>query len=146
MSYPQTAVADAVERLCVPLQINITEPAAEPMLQRYRHIWTPDVRVLEPDGSELYRWNGYLPPFEFAPQLLAAVAHANLRLRRFEQAIDLYSDALTRFPTAIVAPEAQYYLAVAKYRKSHESSELMRGWHDLEKTYPSSEWTVKQNF
>jgi TolA-binding protein len=102
--------------------------------------------VLEPDGNELYRWNGYLPPFEFAARLLAAVAHARFRLKDFDAAIELYTAVVTRFPTSLAAPEAQYYLATSEYRKSHEPSDLLHGWHELEKTYPNSEWTVKQNF
>src|SRR5712692_1558662 len=146
VTYPQNAVGEAIDAFCVPLKLNITDPAAEPILQQYRHVWTPDLRILEASGSELYRWNGYLPPFEFAPQLLSAVAQANFRLKDFDKAIDIYTDVLARFPTSLAAPEALYYLACSKYRKTHESNELLRGWHELEKTYPNSEWTVKQNF
>ncbi|MBV9647916.1 MAG: hypothetical protein JO043_10670 [Candidatus Eremiobacteraeota bacterium] len=146
MTYPQTAVRDAIEKYCVPVQIDNSTEAAEPVTTRYRHIWTPDLRILEDDGNELYRWNGYLPPFEFAPKLIAGVAQARLRLREFDAAIEAYTDVLTRFPTSFVAPEAQYFLACSQYRKSHESSDLLRGWHELEKTYPTSVWTVKQNF
>jgi hypothetical protein len=146
VTYPQSAVSDAVETFCIPLQINNAEPGAEQHLRRYRHIWTPDLRILEPDGNELYRWSGYLPPFEFAPQLLSAVAHANLRLKNFDRAIQVYADLVNRFPTSLAAPEAQYFLACSRYRKTHESSELLRGWHELQKRYPSSEWTVKQDF
>lgn len=146
MTYPQTAVVEAIEAFCIPLKFDVTDPAAEPILQRYRQVWTPDLRILEPTGNEVYRWNGYLPPFEFAPQLLSAVAQANFRLKRFDQAIDIYTDVLSRFPTSLAAPEAQYFLACARYRKSHESGDLLKGWYELEKTYPNSEWTVKQNF
>lgn len=146
MTYPQSAVSDAVETFCIPLQVDNTGPEAEPLTQRYRHIWTPDLRLLESDGNELYRWNGYLPPFEFAPQLLSAVAHASLRLKNFDRAIEVYADLLKRFPTSLAAPEAEYFLACARYRKTHESSELLRGWHELQKRYPNSEWTVKQDF
>ncbi len=146
MTYPQTTVSEAVEKYCVPLQIDNTEASAEPLTDKYRHTWTPDLRVLESDGNELYRWNGYLPPFEFAPQFLSAVAHANFRLKRFDEATALYEDVMARFPTSLAAPEAQYYLACSRYRRSHESGDLLKGWHELEKTYPSSEWTVKQNF
>jgi hypothetical protein len=36
---------------------------------------------------------------------------------------------LTRCPTSAVAPEAQYYLAVARYKASHEGADLAKGWH-----------------
>ena len=32
------------------------------------------------------------------------------------------------------------------YRASHNASDLLHGWHELEKSHPESEWTVKQNF
>ena len=109
----------------------------------------PDVqylRILDESGYELYRWNGYLPPAEFAAQLLVALGLAYLRLRRFEAAEACYADALNRFPTALAAPEAAYFAAVTAYRKSGEGNALLHGWHDLEKVYPGSVWTVKQNF
>jgi TolA-binding protein len=146
VTYPQSAVSEAIAAHCVPVQIDNTQPGAEPLLVRFRHIWTPDLRVLDASGFELYRWNGYLPPFEFAPQLLAAVAHAHLRLRQFDPAIATYEDVLSRFPTSHVAAEAEYFLGVSRYRKTHEGSDLLHAWHDLEKTFPASEWTVKQNF
>ena len=146
VSYPQPAVSAAIEAFCIPLKLDITVPAAEPIVRRYHQVWTPDLRILDSTGDELYRWNGYLPPFEFAPQVLCAVGQANFRFKRFDAAIELYTDVLTRFPTSLFAPEAQYYLACSRYRKSHESGDLLKGWHELEKTYPSSEWTVKQNF
>ncbi len=116
------------------------------LLERFRHIWTPDLRILDSTGFELYRWNGYLPPAEFAAQLLVALGHARLRLRQFELAEKHYADILRRFPTSLVAPEAQYFAAVTAYRKTGEANSLLHGWHALEITYPNSEWTVKQNF
>src|SRR5260370_19169090 len=112
----------------------------------YRNVGTHDLRILEASGNDLYRWNVYLPPFEFAPHLLSAVAKANFRLKDFDKAIDIYTDVLARFPTSLAAPEALYYLACSNYRKTHESNELLRGWHEPENTYPNSDWTVNQNF
>jgi len=146
VTYPQTFVQDAINANCIPVQYDNTAPASEAVVTRFHHVWTPDLRVLDADGAELYRWNGYLPPAEFAAQLLTAVAHARLRLHQYDEAAALFRDALRRFPTALCAPEACYFLAVTNYRKSGEGSDLLHGWHELEKTYPTSEWTVKQNF
>ena len=146
MTYPEVPVREAIERLTVPIQIDNTVEANQLVLDRYRHVWTPDLRVLDVDGTELYRWNGYLPPFEFAAQLIAAVAHARLRRKEFDKARPLYEEVVRRFPTALVAAEAQYYAGVSAYRATHNASDLLHAWHDLEKGYPESEWTVKQNF
>jgi hypothetical protein len=126
--------------------VNNSIDESKPVVERFRHIWTPDLRILDGTGFELYRWNGYLPPAEFAARLLAGLGHARLRLRQFEASENLYADALLRFPTALAAPEAQYFAAVTGYRKTGEANALLHGWHNLEKTYPQSEWAVKQNF
>lgn len=146
MTYPETPVREAIERLTVPLQLDNTADASQAVLDRYRHVWTPDLRILDTDGTELYRWNGYLPPYEFAPQLIAAVAHARLRRKEYDAAKALYEEALRRFPTALIAAEAQYYVGVSAYRASHNANDLLHAWHELEKSYPQSDWTVKQNF
>jgi hypothetical protein len=146
VTYPQQFVQAIIEEYCVPVQVNNTLDESKDLVTRFHHVWTPDLRVLGDDGSELYRWNGYLAPAEFAPQLLTAFGHARLRLRQFDQAEPLFADALKRFPTSFVAPEAQYFSGVNAYRKSGDAKALLQGWHQLEKRYPSSEWAEKQNF
>jgi hypothetical protein len=146
VTYPQPFVQDIVNEYCIPIQVNNTLDENKSIVERFHHIWTPDLRILNGSGNELYRWNGYLPPAEFAAQLLAGLAHARLRLREFDAAEQHYADVLRRFPTAMVGPEAQYFAAVTAYRKTGEGPALLHGWHELEKTYPGSEWAVKQNF
>ncbi len=146
MTYPEQAVAETISANFVPVQINTQEESGKPIVQRFRQIWTPDLRVLAPDGYELYRWNGYLPPYEFLPQLLAAQAHAYLRMNELERAAGLYDEVVRRFSTSACAPEAQYYGTVARYKASHESSDLMRGWQRLQDRYPNSIWRLKQSF
>ena len=146
VTYPQNFVRDIIDKHCVPVQINNSLDETKELIARYRHVWTPDLRILDDDGYELYRWNGYLPPAEFAAQLLTGLAHARLRLRQFDQSTPLFADVLLRFPTAFAAPEAQYFSAVNGYRASGDSHALLQGWHALEVRYPQSEWTEKQNF
>ena len=115
-------------------------------MRRFRQVWTPDLRILDGDGVELYRWNGYLPPAEFLPQLLAGRAQALLRSERGEEAADAYADILRRFPTSFVAPELAYFAAVSRYRLSHEAPDLLDNWVHVQRRYPMSEWRTKQSF
>jgi hypothetical protein len=130
----------------IPLQVNTMENWGKPLVERFRQVWTPDVRVVDGGGFDLYRWNGYLPPFEFLPQLLVALAHARLRLHDEAGAAAVYEDVTRRFPTSAVAAEAQYFLAVSTYKASHDGSDLGRNWQRLQKRYPDSIWRVKQSF
>ncbi len=144
MTYPEPAVAGTINNSYVPLQINTKEGYAKLVVERYRQVWTPDLRILDADGFEYYRWNGYLPPFEFLPQLLVAEAHARFRQKKVSVAADVYNDVIERFPTSRVAPEAAYYAAVANYRTSKDSADLMKGWEKLRNRYPASDWRLKQ--
>ena len=146
MTYPQNFVIDALVQYAIPLQIDNSQPARQTLLHRLRHIWTPDCRVLNHNGEELYRWEGYLPPAEFAPRMLFGFGIAYLREKRYDNAEKLFEDVLRRFSTAIAAPEAQYYLGVARYRRDPESDEMLEQWAQLRARYPGSEARVKQSF
>ena len=148
MTYPDDAVSSAISTFFVPVQINTQDaaPNTTDTVQRFRQVWTPDLRIVDGEGMELYRWNGYLPPTEFLPQLLAGRAQALLRTGRGEEAADAYADILRRYPTSFVAPEVAYFAAVCRYRITHEVSDLLENWGHLQRRYPMSQWRTKQSF
>jgi hypothetical protein len=146
VTYPQSSVIDVIAENAIPVQIDNSKQENNVFLHGIRHIWTPDVRILDHHGFELYRWDGFLPPSEFAARALCGFAMAQLRLKRFDRAEALYVDALTRFSTAYAAPEAQYYLGVTRYRRDPDSDELLTQWASLRSRYPNSEYRVKQSF
>ncbi len=146
VTYPEATVVATLEDRFVGCQINTQDGTGDAVVERYRQVWTPDLRVLDADGFELYGWNGYLPPYEFLAQLLVGQGHAYLRLHDEPGAESIFGDVLTRFPTSQVAAEAQYFQAVAAYKRSHEGGELAKGWHHLRTKYPDSAWRLRQSF
>lgn len=144
VTFPEPAVAGTINNTYVALKINTKESSAKPVVERYRQVWTPDVRILDADGFEYYRWNGFLPPFEFLPQLMVAEAHARLRQKNVKAAAEIYNKVVERFPTSRVAPEAAYYAAVANFRTSGNPADLTKGWEQLRSRYPESDWRLKQ--
>ena len=146
VTYSDAQVIAIITVRFVPVQINTQEAAGQPLVQRFYQVWTPDLRVLSPNGVDLYHWNGYLPPAEFVPQLLVAQAQTLLRLHDEPGAAAVYREVLERFPTSAVAPEAQYFFAVSAYKHSHNASDLLDNWRRLQTRYPDSIWRVKQSF
>jgi len=146
VTYSDIQVIDMITARFVPVQINTQEAVGQPLVQRFYQVWTPDLRVVSPDGVDLYHWNGYLPPAEFVPQLLVAQAHTLLRLHDEPGAAAVYREVLEHFPTSAVAPEAQYFAAVAMYKHSHQAPDLLDTWRRLQTQYPNSIWRVKQSF
>lgn len=148
MTYPDREVQQAIEDNFEPVQINTQDgtPETAEVVARFRQVWTPDLRILDSEGVELYRWNGYLPPSEFVAQLLAGRAHALLRSSDDAAAATAYEDVLRRFPTSFVAAEASYFSAVAAYRGSGEAPDLIDNWQQLQRRHPGSAWRTKQSF
>ena len=145
VTYPEPAVGEAITQRFVPVQINTQDGTGTEIIARYRQVWTPDLRVLGADGFEYDGWNGYLPPFEFIPRLLLGQAHALLRQGRDLDAADVCEEVVRRFPSSHAAPEAAYYVAVARYRHTHEPRDLLGNWEQLRLRYPDSVWRLKQS-
>jgi hypothetical protein len=146
VTYPQAPVEQLIMNYTIPVQVDNSQPSNAAVVQRFHHIWTPDLLVLDSDLNELYRWDGYLPPEEFMARTIAGLARARLRRREFKQAEEHYVDVLRRFPTTFAAPEANYYLGVTRYRADPDGNELLHQWSILRSKYPASEYRLKQSF
>ncbi len=77
------------------------------------------------------------------PRSFLAKGKWNSILTTLKQAMQCFQEVLVRYPKADAAPEAQYYLGVAKYKASHDPKELKLGLEVLQRDYPNSEWTKK---
>jgi tetratricopeptide (TPR) repeat protein len=130
-----------VENNFIPIQIDFNKNKA--LVKRYAVKWTPTIIILDSDGDEHHRFVGYLPPEDFIAQIVLGKGKVEFDLDRFEQAMQCFQEILVRYPKADAAPEAQYYLGVAKYKASHDPKELKLGLEVLQRDYPSSEWTKK---
>jgi len=146
VTYPSVSVRDALQEYAVPIKLDNTNAANNALLHKLHHIWTPDFRVLTTNGDELYRFDGFAPPAEFVPRVLCGIALANLRCKRFDRAEAIYERVLREYSTSYAAPEAQYYLGVARYRRDPDSDELLTQWAQLRSRYPTSEYRMKQSF
>jgi len=123
------------------------DPANAPLVKRFRQIWTPDTRVLGSDGFEYDAWQGYWPPFEFAARLLLGRARALARQELDQEAETAYEDILRRFPRSYVAPEAAYWRAVCRYRRTHQPMDLLGEWRrTLQLRFPDSQWRTAQSW
>ncbi len=141
VTYPDPNVCFAIENNFIPLQIDFNKNKA--LVKRFAIKWTPTVIILDSDGDEHHRFVGFLPPEDFIAQIILGKGKVEFNQDRFEQAMQCFQEVLVRYPKADAAPEAQYYLGVAKYKASHNPKELKLGLEVLQKDYPNSEWTKK---
>ena len=65
--YPNAEVSEFITGHFIPVKIHVKEQPAT--FKRFGAQWTPTLVVLDPDGTERYRFEGYLPAREFLAQL-----------------------------------------------------------------------------
>ena len=141
VTYPDSNVCASVEKNFIPLQVDFNKNKA--LVKRYGIKWTPTIVILDLDGDEHHRFIGYLPPEDFIGQIILGRGKAEFNLDNFEQAIQCFQEILVRYPKTDAAPEAQYFLGVAKYKASHDPKELKSNLEILQREYPNSEWSKK---
>lgn len=110
--------------------------------QRFNVQWTPVLVVLDPDGREQHRWEGYLPPDEFLGQLELGLAKSAFAAGRWAEAERLFREVAERHPETEYAPQAVYYAGVSRY-KGGDAKALAETGRALRERYPGSSWARK---
>lgn len=125
----------------MPLEAHIKEHPA--YFHRFEAVWTPTVLILDPDGKERWRLEGYLPKQEFRAQLELGLARLAFLRKQFAEAERRYAELLERYPASRSAPEALYWRGVSRYSATHDHTVLGELRAELEGRYPDSLWAMK---
>lgn len=144
VTYPDAAVADYVSKNFIPLQINMQSGSDLPA--KYRAFWTPTIIILDSLGTEYYRFNGFLPPDEFIPQLQFGLGFMSLEKQDYKSASSLFKSVVDKYPRSAIAPESQYWIGVSEYKGTHNVDALLNAWRMLKKDYPNSIWAKKVSY
>jgi len=125
----------------VPLEAHIKEHPKN--FHRFDALWTQSVIILDPNGKERFRIEGYLPNDEFRAQLELALARVAFMSKDWADAERRYAEVLERYPESKSAPEALFWKGVSHYKATNDHTvlgELPGQFHDK---YPDSEWALK---
>lgn len=110
--------------------------------ERFGAQWTPTVLLLDSDGTERHRFEGYLPAPDFLAQLKLGVAHAAKARGDWAEAERLYREVDdSSVPEA--AAEALYWAGVAKYKASGDPSALASTAQAFQTRFTDSSWAKK---
>ena len=106
-------------------------------------MWTPTVLILDPNGEERYRIEGYLPVEEFRAQLEMALARVAFMSKNWADAERRYTAVLDRYPNSKGAPEALYWKGVSRYKLTNDHTILGEMPGLFQQKYPDSLWALK---
>lgn len=99
--------------------------------------------VMDPDGEERWRLEGYLPKDDFQTYLLLGLARVAFMKKNWAEAERRFAEILDRFPNSKFAPEAVYYNGVSRYSASHDSGELAATAKTLNEKFNGDEWQLR---
>jgi thioredoxin-related protein len=143
--YTDPRVKELIAERFVPVRIHVRESREEfqRLGARYSAQWTPAILIIDPDGQERYRIEGFLPVEDFLGQLVLGVAHAAFKRNAYDQAAQLFREIAEKYPQTEAAPEALYWAGVSQYRATDEPGALKAAAQVLADRYPDSTWTKK---
>lgn len=110
---------------------------------RFDAVWTPTVLIMDPNGEERSRLEGYLPREEFRAHLEMGLGRVAFMKKDWANAEQHFKRVADEFPDSKFAPQALYYRGVSRYSASHEGSELGNTAAALKEKFPGNEWQLR---
>jgi outer membrane protein assembly factor BamD (BamD/ComL family) len=101
------------------------------------------VLILDSNGVERWRLEGYLPPLEFRAWLEMGLARVAFMQKRWEVAEGKYAAIAENYPETNSASEALYWRAVSHYKLTNDHTVLGQIVKPLTEKYPNSVWALK---
>jgi thioredoxin family protein len=143
--YPDPRVTDLVTSSFVPVRAHVKDQQDlfQQLGARFGVQWTPTILVVDPEGQERHRIEGYLPVDDFLPQLLLGRAHSAFGRGDFTEAERLFDQIVRHHPRSEAAPEAQYWTGVSRYKGSGDATALAETARKFDERYSDTTWAKK---
>jgi len=101
------------------------------------------VLILDPNGVERFRLEGYLPKDEFRAQLELGLARVAFMNKKWADAESRYAAVVEKYPQSKSAPEALYWKGVSHYKATNDHTVLGELPGQFRENYPDSDWALK---
>lgn len=138
--YPDERVVKFISENFVPVRVDVRKNPAP--MERFGAFWTPIVVILDPSGTERYRFEGYLPVNDFLAHLTLGLGHVAFAAGNFEEAERRFNEVVDKYPESEQAAEALYWRGVARYKKG-DASALAETAAEFTRRYETSSWAKK---
>ena len=149
VTYPDARVIELMNAHFSPVKVNIRETqtgAIRDLLRSVKPVWAPLFVFLDPRGTELRRYIGWLAPDEFLPELTFILGMQDLLRQRLDDAYARFRSACDDAPQSSVAAEALFWAGTVAYKRGNSDSDaLHKEWDELVARYPETTWARRTN-
>ena len=104
--YSDSQVARFISDHLEPVRVHVRDQKDEykRLSERYNAQWTPTVLVLDSEGEERHRIEGFLPVDDFLSQVALGVAKLAFQRKDYADAERRYREIVDRFPSTDAIP------------------------------------------
>ena len=143
--YPDERVVRLVTFEFVPIRIHVRDAGDvySRVSQQLNVQWTPTVLILDEDGIERHRVEGFLPVDDFLAQLKLGLARIAFQRGAFDEAERRFRQVVDEHPQSEAAPEALYWIGVSRYKGRGDASALAETARAFSTRYTDSAWAKK---
>jgi hypothetical protein len=143
--WPDERVVRFVNENFLPARVHVKEDADafKRYGQRYNAQWTPTILVLDSNGDEQWRVEGFLPNDDFLAQLMLGRAHLDFKQGKLAEAEKRFREIVDKLPNADAAAEAQYWAGVSRYKATNDAAALKATAKAFTLRYKDSSWAKK---
>jgi tetratricopeptide (TPR) repeat protein len=143
--YSDPAVIQFIDEHFLPVRVHVRDQADEfkRLGEKYNAQWTPTVLVLDSQGEERHRIEGFLPATDFLAQLALGLGHSAFARSDFAEGERWFRQVMERYPDSDAAPEALYWAGVARYKATGNPAALRETAQQFERRYRDTSWAKK---
>ena len=140
--YPDPEVAGFITQNFIADRAHVKEQ--QDVFARFGVEWTPTVLIVDADGTERHRFEGFLPKDDYLAQLRIGLAHAARSRGDFAAAERRYRELVDGAPDDIAA-EALYWSGVSKYKATNDANALAETATAFQSRFTDSPWAKKSS-
>jgi TolA-binding protein len=134
-------VIEKINQSLIPVKFHIKEQPES--FQRFSAQWTPTVLVVDADGKERHRMEGFYSADDYLAQLELGLGKLHFQNGNYKQAEDHFQRAFEDYPQSGAAAESAYWAGVARYKSTNDAAFLGDTAKLLSNRFPDSEWSRK---
>lgn len=140
VTYSSAQVIDFIHRNTIPLRLAYDH---KPLSDSFKVEKTPCLIILDQDGNEQHRANGFQPPVEFIAAIRLGIAKTRYNRQSYDLAFQALNELLEDNPTSDSSAEAIYLRGLCRYKSTHDYGHLKDAYEELVLAFPKSEWTMR---
>ncbi len=145
--YTDPRVVKLITEALIPVRIHVKEDAEawKKVSVELGAEWTPTILILDHNGVERHRIEGFLPADDFLAQLALGLAKAAFSRGDFTDAEKRFRSVVDVYPKTETAPEALYWAGVSRYKGTNDPTALQDTAKAFNERYQESSWAKKSS-